>query len=58
MTTARTVKVRAWGESTDAYYSGGRIYVYDAVARHYTTCHRLSAAVCRRVRREADQDAA
>ena len=55
---SNTVKVKAWGELTDAYYSGGMVYVYDAVAVHYTTCHSLSAAVCRRVRREADQDAA
>ena len=37
---------------------GTTVRVWDSVAGHYTTCHRLSAAAQRRARREADQDAA
>jgi len=49
-----TVTVRCWGEMVRAYADeAGRVRVWDSVAGHYTTCHRLTPRQVARVRRLA-----
>jgi uncharacterized protein (DUF2141 family) len=57
MSKIKTTAVKAWGTTTTAFAernSDGSIVVrvYDSVAGYYTTCHSLSAQVCRRVAKE------
>jgi hypothetical protein len=33
----------------EAYAEGGRVWVYDSIAGHYTTLHALTPAQCRYV---------
>jgi hypothetical protein len=49
----KTIKVKAWGRWERAFAKNGRVYVWDSVAGHYTTCHSLSHAVCMRIVRLA-----
>jgi len=49
----KTIKVKAWGRMERAFAENGRVYVWDSVAGHYTTCHSLSHSVCMRVGRLA-----
>lgn len=51
----KTVNVRQWGDMVAAYYEGGRAYVWDSVAGHYTTCHHLTARQVARVRKMASR---
>ena len=47
----KTVNVRAWGELQPAFADAdGRVWVYDDVAGHYTTCHSLRPGQVRYVR--------
>jgi hypothetical protein len=48
--------VRAWGAILPAYYADGQAHVWDPVAKHYTTCHPLTATQIARVRRLASRD--
>ncbi len=49
----KTIKVKAWGRMERAFAENGRVYVWDSVAGHYTTCHSLTNAQCMRVVRLA-----
>jgi hypothetical protein len=49
----RTVKVKAWGRMVRAYAENGRVWVWDSVAGHFTTCHSLTHPQIMRVIRLA-----
>lgn len=51
------VRCRPWtheGVCTVRVYldDDGTVHVWDPIAGHYTTCHRLSERTCARIRRE------
>ena len=50
-----TTRVRQWGGMVAAYYEDGRVWVYDSVAGHYTTCHSLTPRQMAMVRRLASR---
>lgn len=60
MSQTKTVTIRAKAFATEGVRTNrcvvdadGTMRVYDSVAGHYTTCHSLSAAAIRRIRRLA-----
>ena len=56
MTTFITMRCNAFGRVTDheiIVEEDGTVRVYDSVANHYSTCHRLTDAVKRRAYKKA-----
>lgn len=46
----KTTNIKMWGMTVKAYYEEGTVYVYDAVAGHYTRCHSATPGQAKRVK--------